>query len=370
METVRQALGRVEPHVPIKKAWTATIRAARSLRSEGQKTLLHSRSAVDKLLGQAVKPQMDIVRLKELLGCVFFATDMKQAQDAVSSIEKLTAGWVVSVLEEAVQLSVLNWPDWVPQSQRKLILGFDPRGALLKPREAAAVVHHMDQYSLGGNLLKVQAELPPHVALPAIHRGDRARKRHHGSSPWLPHLDEVARYSATPQHIAQRHGALAAHTHIVVDPFCGAGGDSIGFAMQGCTVRATDIEPSRIRLAQKNAVHFGVADRITFSVQSAEEALTISPSKPWTLFLDPPWSTQDDPINIMSLDGWLEHWPFLLSSIQLADQIILKLPRRFDVTSLQITERNWTLELGIGSTDDSPPDRVRLITAYSDKPKP
>ena len=81
------------------------------------------------------------------------------------------------------------------------------------------------------------------------------------------------------EHIAER-----CRCDVIIDGFCGAGGNSIQFAftcergndavyrsyntrqLTYCTVIAIDIDPKKIEMARHNAAIYGVADRIEFIV--------------------------------------------------------------------------------------------------------
>ena len=53
---------------------------------------------------------------------------------------------------------------------------------------------------------------------------------------------------------------------MIVDGFCGVGGNAIQFAFTCNHVIAIDIDPNKIKLARHNAAVYGVADRIEFIV--------------------------------------------------------------------------------------------------------
>lgn len=72
-----------------------------------------------------------------------------------------------------------------------------------------------------------------------------------------------------------------------MDAFCGAGGNSIQFAMTCERVIAIDIDPAKLELARHNATIYGVQDRIEFLLGDFME---LAPTlKADVLFLSPPW---------------------------------------------------------------------------------
>ncbi len=70
-------------------------------------------------------------------------------------------------------------------------------------------------------------------------------------------------YSVTPEKIAE-HIAERCACGVVIDAFCGVGGNSIQFAFTCERVIAIDINPERLAMAKHNAEVYGVADRIEF----------------------------------------------------------------------------------------------------------
>ncbi|KAG6461868.1 trimethylguanosine synthase isoform X2 [Manduca sexta] len=105
-------------------------------------------------------------------------------------------------------------------------------------------------------------------------------------------LDLESWFSVTPEnvarHIATKCGAASA---TVLDAFCGAGGNTIQFALTCHKVIAVDIDPAKIEMARHNATVYGVADRIEFIVGDFFE---LAPElKADLVFLSPPWGGPD-----------------------------------------------------------------------------
>lgn len=78
-------------------------------------------------------------------------------------------------------------------------------------------------------------------------------------------LDEESWFSVTPEKIAI-HQAERCTCNLIVDAFCGAGGNAIQFAFTCERVIAIDIDPNKIKLAKHNAEIYGVKDRIEFII--------------------------------------------------------------------------------------------------------
>ncbi|XP_050301028.1 trimethylguanosine synthase isoform X2 [Anthonomus grandis grandis] len=99
-------------------------------------------------------------------------------------------------------------------------------------------------------------------------------------------LDEESWYSVTPEIVA-KHAADRCATDVIVDGFCGAGGNSIQFALTCKRVIAIDIDPKKLELARNNAAVYGVLDKIEF-IQGDFFHLAES-LKADAVFLSPPW---------------------------------------------------------------------------------
>lgn len=83
------------------------------------------------------------------------------------------------------------------------------------------------------------------------------------STGMLPLLDEQSWFSVTPEPIAARISHRC-RSNIVLDAFCGAGGNAIQFAFTCQQVIAIDVDPVKLLLARHNAEVYGVKERITF----------------------------------------------------------------------------------------------------------
>ncbi|KAH6922840.1 hypothetical protein HPB50_019842 [Hyalomma asiaticum] len=99
-------------------------------------------------------------------------------------------------------------------------------------------------------------------------------------------MDEESWFSVTPENIA-KHIAKRCKADVVIDGFCGAGGNSIQFALEGCHVIAVDIDPAKVELARNNAGVYGVANKIEFIVGDFLEVASRLQGD--VVFLSPPW---------------------------------------------------------------------------------
>lgn len=103
-------------------------------------------------------------------------------------------------------------------------------------------------------------------------------------------MDEESWYSVTPERVS-KHIAERCRSDVIIDAFCGAGGNAIQFAFTCEKVIAIDIDPIKVELAKNNARVYGVEDRIEFVVG---DFLHLAPMlKADVIFLSPPWGGPD-----------------------------------------------------------------------------
>lgn len=101
-------------------------------------------------------------------------------------------------------------------------------------------------------------------------------------------LDEESWYSVTPELVA-RHTATRLRCDVIVDAFCGAGGNAIQLAKTCAQVIAIDIDPRKIALARNNARVYGVQDRIEFIIGDFLHLANSHRLKADVVYLSPPW---------------------------------------------------------------------------------
>ncbi|KAJ1461031.1 RNA cap guanine-N2 methyltransferase-domain-containing protein [Pelagophyceae sp. CCMP2097] len=107
-------------------------------------------------------------------------------------------------------------------------------------------------------------------------------------------LDAEGWFSVTPERVAA-HIASRCGSCVVVDAFCGCGGNAIAFAAAGAHVVAIDIDEARLAYARHNARVYDVAHNIDF-VHGDALQLLMSPrlrGKVDVVFLSPPWGGPD-----------------------------------------------------------------------------
>ncbi|CAB3386855.1 Hypothetical predicted protein [Cloeon dipterum] len=104
-------------------------------------------------------------------------------------------------------------------------------------------------------------------------------------------LDQESWFSVTPEEIAKHVAERCRQCDVVVDAFCGAGGNTIQFALNCRRVIAVDIDPAKILLAANNARVYGVQDKIEFIC--ADFMQVAASLKADAIFLSPPWGGPD-----------------------------------------------------------------------------
>ena len=166
---------------------------------------------------------------------------------------------------------------------------------------------------------------------------------HLDDSPWGPVMDAVGWYSVTPEcvaiHAARRLAGRATATrgsrvcdggevpdaapvsgHVILDLFCGCGGDAIAAARSDGIhhVIAVERDPIRLAAAAHNAVVYGVVSRLTFllgdavlllckalAAAKASRELSGLPNPCLFVFIPNPPSESPDPMVAASGD-WVE----------------------------------------------------------------
>ncbi|RHZ86563.1 hypothetical protein Glove_49g21 [Diversispora epigaea] len=99
-------------------------------------------------------------------------------------------------------------------------------------------------------------------------------------------MDEEGWYSVTPEAIATQI-AERCRCDVIIDAFCGVGGNAIQFAKTCQKVIAIDIDETKIICAKNNAQIYGVEDRIEFIL--GDYFKLIPKLKADVVFLSPPW---------------------------------------------------------------------------------
>ncbi|NWX58328.1 TGS1 synthase, partial [Promerops cafer] len=146
-------------------------------------------------------------------------------------------------------------------------------------------------------------------------------------------LDREGWFSVTPEKIAEHIAVRVSQSFncdIIVDAFCGVGGNAIQFALTSKRVIAIDIDPEKLRLARHNAEVYGVAEHIDFLC--GDFMALAAGLRADAVFLSPPWGGPDyasaeifDIQTMICPDGY----PFPITN-----NIVYFLPRNADINQV------------------------------------
>ncbi|CAF0755269.1 unnamed protein product [Rotaria sp. Silwood1] len=174
-------------------------------------------------------------------------------------------------------------------------------------------------------------------------------------------LDREGWFSVTPEKIA-RHIAKRCRCDVIIDAFCGVGGNTIQFAFTCQRVIAIDIDPKKIEMAKQNARVYGVEDRIEF-IQG--DFLKLAPTLTAdVVYLSPPWGGPSyGTIDIFDLE----------KNIELNGYRVFEVAKAITSNVVYFLPRNVNVEQVISLMDDKSPleleqnflnNRLKTITAY------
>ncbi|XP_009079565.1 PREDICTED: trimethylguanosine synthase-like, partial [Acanthisitta chloris] len=148
-------------------------------------------------------------------------------------------------------------------------------------------------------------------------------------------LDREGWFSVTPEKIAEHIAVRVSQSFscdIIVDAFCGVGGNAIQFALTSKRVIAIDIDPEKLSLARNNAEVYGVADQIEFIC--GDFMVLAADLQADVVFLSPPWGGPDyataeifDIQTMICPDGF----EIFRLSKKITNNIVYFLPRNADI---------------------------------------
>lgn len=175
-------------------------------------------------------------------------------------------------------------------------------------------------------------------------------------------LDRESWFSVSPEKVAA-HTAVRCACDIVIDAFCGAGGNTIQFAKTCQRVIAIDIDPKKIEMAKHNAQIYGVADRIEFIV--GDYFALADTLHADVVFLSPPWGGPEYLHNdVYDIETALQPKPastLMQITRQITPNIAIYLPRNTNTQQLlMLAGPGNSLELEQGFLDR----KLIAITAY------
>lgn len=148
-------------------------------------------------------------------------------------------------------------------------------------------------------------------------------------------LDRESWFSVTPEKIAA-YTASRCKCDIIIDAFCGAGGNTIQFAKLCRKVIAIDIDPTKIEMAKHNARVYEVSDKIEFIIGSYVDLADSLVAD--AVFLSPPWGGPEYLKNeVYDVEKYLLPVPasqLMDISRRISSNICIYLPRNSDKTQL------------------------------------
>lgn len=175
-------------------------------------------------------------------------------------------------------------------------------------------------------------------------------------------LDRESWFSVTPEKVAAFTAERCA-CDLIIDAFCGAGGNTIQFAKTCRKVIAIDIDPDKIEMAKHNAQIYGVLDRIEFIVGDFFELATTL--KADVVFLSPPWGGPEYLRNdVYDIECALQPQPatiLMRAARKITPNIAIYLPRNTNTQQLlMLAGPGNSVELEQGFLDR----KLIAITAY------
>ncbi|XP_059616864.1 uncharacterized protein LOC132261868 [Phlebotomus argentipes] len=150
-------------------------------------------------------------------------------------------------------------------------------------------------------------------------------------------MDRESWFSVTPEKVAA-HIAERCRCDLIVDGFCGVGGNTIQFAMTCLKVIAIDIDPKKIEMAKHNATVYGVRDRIEFIV--GDFTNLADTLKADVVFLSPPWGgpeySKEETYDLEKSLIPLSATELFAKSQKITENIAMFLPRNSNTQQLSV----------------------------------
>jgi hypothetical protein len=387
----RAALAAQTPPMNLAKAWTALVRMLRKERREAEEAGLEAalggahqrfrgRAEIDAVLDRPCRLETPAEALsaikQDLIGV------LREEPGAAGRVVDALSRWSIQVMEEPVSVLLSGLPRGAGLEFVRGVLG--PEGRLqanqgtlsgCSPLHAAYLLHRWQGFAVGGSILEVDVALPNGTCLPALRREERVDRGRWGrGESWLSAPAGDARQSLSPEHIARRQAARVldrlGRGGRVLDAFCGVGGNAVAFAEAGLRVRAVEADPHRVSVAQSTVRARGLDENLSIRCGNAEvlvPRLLEGDREDVCLFLDPPWEneTGERSIDLRSLFG---PFPKVLAALRSHPLVLLKLPRTFDLETLE--GPGWRCWYEFGEEESGDAETVRMITAGRGFPDP
>jgi len=167
---------------------------------------------------------------------------------------------------------------------------------------------------------------------------------------WLEVTDDESRLSLTPQSVARSQGALFQVAE-VIDVFGGVGGNTVALAEAGRQVWMIEPCQERVDATRRSLKSRGLGDHVEVVCEGLESALPrLMHAHPAAgLFLDPPWGGRGWDRKGLDWATLLGGYAGLEAGVAAAPEVVVKLPRSFDLSSLPVHGTGWQARLEWGA---------------------
>ncbi len=366
MGTIRDALRTAKPHVSLSNAWRTLLQALRAdKRSGGEPAHLSNRASIERFLDTPLAEGTSLDELKGHLSMLVRAESEVERTRIARLVDHQVTQLLPKERDSPVEVRIAGWPPgFSVRDQARFLADTGPLEAL-PPLTAARLIRDIDGVVVAGHRLCAQAVLNRGEILPSVPRAQRGRSRPQGQKSWLPHTDDVGRWSASrPEMTAQCIDAMA-DVSCVIDAFCGCGGDAVTFGRADMRVIAIELDGARASMATQNVDELGVSGLVQVeqgdaNVRVPQLATTHAEAG---LYLDPPWG---GPGGIHDCQSWEQLIPHgvreCASSFR---RVVLKAPRSFDVSTLPSDGEPWRVVYHFREAV-RPPDTVVALLAIRD----
>lgn len=189
-------------------------------------------------------------------------------------------------------------------------------------------------------------------------------------------LDDEMWFSVTPEPIAIEQALVAAAgsgAGVVIDGFCGAGGNTIQLARAGGHFAVgLDIRPDRVRQAWRHAALYGQRRRCDFVVADFRSAPRLF-RRADGVFLSPPWADggllpSPGSLSVRRLAGGLDGAALLQAALAISRNVAFFLPRDVcgrDLRALAVlADSDIRVQEHVKSVQYSPARRATAVTCY------
>ncbi|KAK9480983.1 RNA cap guanine-N2 methyltransferase-domain-containing protein [Lipomyces japonicus] len=152
-------------------------------------------------------------------------------------------------------------------------------------------------------------------------------------------LNEESFYSVTPEAVARNiaeHVQRKIKANVIIDAFCGAGGNSIQFAKLFSKVIAIDVNEETLKCARHNAEIYGVSHKIEFI--HGDYFQLIDTLQADFVFLSPPWGgpeyKRQSVFDLSAMEPY-NYEEIMRASLSITKNIALYVPRNSDLGQLE-----------------------------------